>query len=69
MDQARARFEQYLKRRFGHSSTVIHYPSDLNIFIHTLGDNKTPEAVTPVDIDHFIDQQIAAGRSPATGEV
>jgi hypothetical protein len=33
MDQARVRFEQYLKRRFGQSSTLKHYISDLIIFI------------------------------------
>ena len=44
MDQARVRFEQYLKRRFGRSSTLKHYISDLNIFIDTVG-NKAPETI------------------------
>jgi hypothetical protein len=48
MDQARARFEQYLKRRFGQSSTLKHYISDLNIFIDSV-DNKAPETVTEED--------------------
>ena len=65
MRKACARFEQFLKRRFGQSSTPVHYLSDLNIFIHTIGD-KEPEAVTATDIDAFIDHQIALGRSPAT---
>ena len=65
MNEALARFEQYLKRRFGQSSTPIHYSNDLKIFIHIIGD-KEPEAVTTTDIDTFIDHQIAAGRNPST---
>ena len=65
MDQAIARFEQFLKRRFGHSSTSIHYISDLTIFCRT-SNSTNPEAVTSQDIDHFVDQQIAAGMSPTT---
>ena len=49
MKEAQARFEQYLKRRFGQSSTLKHYQSDLNIFIAIIGSNKAPEAVTPPD--------------------
>ena len=66
MDQALARFEHYLKRRFGHSSTSIHYISDLKIFIRTISNNKSPEAVTAADVDAFIDQQIVCGLSPTT---
>ncbi len=33
MELALARFEQYLNRRFGQSSTPKHYLSDLRIFI------------------------------------
>jgi site-specific recombinase XerD len=65
MNQALARFERYIKRRFGQSSTLKHYISDLNIFIDTVG-NKATEAVTAEDIDSFVDSQIAAGLSPAT---
>lgn len=65
MDQTKASFEQYLKRRFGQSSTPKHYLSDIRIFFRTIG-NKPPEEVTPFDIDTFIDQQIAAGLSPTT---
>jgi hypothetical protein len=36
MDQTKARFEQYLKRRFGQSSTPKHYLSDIHIFIRTV---------------------------------
>ena len=65
MRHAGARFEPYLKRRFGQSSTPKHYISDLHIFIATIGD-KAPEAVTPKDMDGFVGQQIAARLSPAT---
>jgi hypothetical protein len=60
MDRALARFERYLKRRLGQPITLKHHISDLNIFIHVVG-NKVPEAVTAEDIDSFADQQIAAG--------
>ena len=65
MNQALARFKRYIKRRFGQTSTLKHYISDLNIFIDTI-DNKAPEAVTVEDIDTFVDNQIAAELSPAT---
>ena len=55
MKEAQARFEQYLKRRFGQGSTLKHYHSDLNIFIQSIG-SKAPEAITPQDIDAFVDQ-------------
>lgn len=66
MKAALQRFEQYLKRRFGHSSTPIHYLNDLHIFIAALNHNTPPEAITAEDIDRFIEQQIAADRSPTT---
>ena len=65
MDQARARFEQYLRRRFGQSSTPKHYLSDLRIFSRIISD-KAPQDITPADIDTFVDDQIARGLSPAT---
>ena len=65
MNEALARFQQYLKRRFGQSSTLKHYRSDLNIFIKFIGP-KAPEAVSSADIDRFIQQQIAAGLNPTT---
>lgn len=65
MEKAYARFEQYLNRPFGQSSTAKHYLSDLSIFIRVVGD-KTPQDVTPADIDTFLDDQIACGLSPYT---
>ena len=65
MQQARHRFEQYLTRRFGQSTTPKCYLSDLSIFVRTLGD-KAPQAVLAKDVDAFIDGQITAGLSPTT---
>ena len=65
MNQPYRRFLQYVKRRFGPSSTLKHYSSDIHIFIGVVGD-KAPEEVTVEDIDHFIEHQIAAGMSPMT---
>ena len=65
MDEVLRRFALYLKRHFGQSSTAKHYLSDLTIFIDVIG-KKAPKDVTSVDIDVFIDHQIAAGLKPAT---
>jgi site-specific recombinase XerD len=65
MDKALRRFALYLKRHFGQSSTAKHYLSDLTIFVDIIG-KKALKDVTPVDIDAFIDHQLAAGLKPAT---
>jgi site-specific recombinase XerD len=65
MMSALARFEQYLNRRFSHSSTPIHYLSDLRIFIRSHGD-EPPETITAADIDFFVDAQLKAGLSIST---
>jgi site-specific recombinase XerD len=65
MDQARHRFEQYLKRRYGQSTTPKCYTSDLDIFLGIIGD-KQPKAITASDVDVFIDSQLADGMSPIT---
>jgi site-specific recombinase XerD len=65
MDQACARFERFLKRRFGQSSTPLHYLNDLKIFINIVG-NKEPELVTPEDLDIFVEKQLAECLSAAT---
>lgn len=65
MERALARFEQYLNRRFGQSSTPKHYLSDLRIFIRRVGD-KAAQDVTPADVDAFVDDQIDHGLSPTT---
>jgi integrase/recombinase XerC len=65
MDQARARFIQYLNRCYGQSTTPKCYTSDLDIFLRTI-DDKAPEAVTAVDVDTFIDSQLTDGLSSTT---
>lgn len=65
MEEALERFERYLQRRFGQSSTSKHYISDLKIFVETVG-KQTPEAITAADVDRFVEQQMAAGLSAAT---
>lgn len=63
MKQALARFERHVDRRFSHSSTSIHYLSDIRIFIHAHG-SVAPRTVTAADIDAFIDAQLARGCVP-----
>ncbi len=65
MQQARARFREYLNRRHRQSSTPKHYISDLDIFMRTVVD-QAPEDVSVRDIDRFIDSQLAAELKPAT---
>jgi integrase/recombinase XerC len=65
MDQARHRFDKYLNRRYGQSTTPKCYASDLDIFLRAIGD-KEPETVTAADIDVFIDDQLASGLRPIT---
>ncbi len=65
MDQARHRFDQYLNRCYGQSTTPKCYASDLDIFFRAVG-NKAPAAVAAGDVDAFIDNQLAAGLSPIT---
>ncbi len=65
MDQARARFIQYLNRCYGQSTTPKCYASDLDIFLRTIGD-KEPETVGAADVDAFIDSQLADELSPIT---
>jgi len=65
MDQARHRFDQYLNRRYGQSTTPKCYASDLDIFLRSVGD-KEPAAVTAADMDAFIDDQLASGLKPIT---
>lgn len=65
MNTAIERFGRYLQRRYGDRSTPQHYLSDLRIFVRHIG-TKQPMEVTVHDIDHFVDQQLAQGLSPAT---
>ena len=65
MKEAQDRFERYIKRRFGETTTLKHYRSDLNIFRTYIGDRQ-PEMIQATDIDGFIEHQQAAGRKPGT---
>jgi site-specific recombinase XerD len=65
MDQAHHRFEQYIEHRYGQSTTPRSHTSDRDIFPGTTGD-KQPEAIAALDVDVFIDSQLADGMSPIT---
>jgi site-specific recombinase XerD len=57
-------FERHLQRRYPERSTAKHYLSDLRVF-HA-GCPKPWKAVTPTDIDTFVDYGRAQGWKPAT---
>lgn len=63
-EAAITRFISNVKRRYGKTSTAKHYPNDLDIFAKEMK-QKAPEAITPADIDDFVDRQIMAGMTPA----
>lgn len=65
MEQARKRFGEYLRRRYGDRSTLKHYLNDVDIFIQHIG-QRPPQIVTIADVASFIDQQLARGLRPAT---
>ena len=58
------RFQQWLRRKNPHSSTHIHYTSDLKLFFAWR--KKQPEQVTPADIDAFIDYSRKCGHATST---
>ena len=65
MEQARKRFGEYLRRRYGDRSTPKHYLNDIDLFIQHIG-QKPPQKVMITDVDSFVDQQLARGLQPAT---
>jgi site-specific recombinase XerD len=65
MLKAKERFARYLHRRFGDRSTPKHYLSDLDMFIQQVSD-KPAGQITPVDVEHFVTQQVDKGLRPAT---
>jgi integrase/recombinase XerC len=65
VEEALCSFGQYLKSRYRDSSTSKHYISDLTIFIDTIG-SRSPDTITALDIDAFVEYQVAAELSPAT---
>jgi site-specific recombinase XerD len=58
-------FRRYWRRRKPHSSTAIHYASDVTIFFDWVGE-VAPLAITVHHIDQFIDWQRGLGWKPST---
>ncbi len=58
------RFQKYLRRRNPHSSTAIHYISDLKIFFKCI--TKAPAEITLKDVDAFIEHSHAKGHAVNT---
>jgi site-specific recombinase XerD len=59
-----AAFQQWLRRKAPHTSTAIHYVSDLQLFFGWL--NKKPTEVTLRDVDAFIAHSYEQGHKPTT---
>jgi site-specific recombinase XerD len=59
-----AAFQKWLRRKFPHTSTPIHYVSDVQLFFQWL--NKPPEEVTLHDVDAFIEHSQGQGHRTAT---
>lgn len=65
MDQAIAKFKDYLERRYPDRSTAKHYISDLLIFRQFAGPLK-PQEITAKMVDEFVQAQSQQGLKPAT---
>jgi len=57
-------FQKWLRRRAPHSSTHIHYASDLELFFNS--SSKSVGNVTMQDVDEFIEQSQKKGHATAT---
>jgi site-specific recombinase XerD len=57
-------FQKWLRRRAPHSSTYIHYASDLELFFNSSA--KTVSNVTMQDVDEFIERSQKRGHATAT---
>ena len=57
-------FQKWLRRRAPHSSTHIHYASDLELFFNS--SSKSVGNVTMQDVDEFIEQSQKKGHAIAT---
>lgn len=64
MEKEIGAFERYLRRRYPGSSTMKHYLSDLRIFRQLI--DKPAHQVTRLDIDHFVEDQLARELSATT---
>jgi site-specific recombinase XerD len=58
-------FRKYWRRRRPHSTTAVHYSSDVVIFFRWARE-RAPASITVHDVDRFIDWQHRLGRAPAT---
>jgi integrase/recombinase XerD len=65
MDEAIAKFKDYLERRCPDRSTAKHYISDLLIFRQFAGPIK-PQEITAKMVDEFVQAQSQQGLKPAT---
>ncbi len=64
MDEAIREFKRYLKRRYPGGSTVKHYINDLQLFQRLV--DKPPRDVTQLDVDRFVENQLARNLSATT---
>jgi integrase/recombinase XerD len=64
MDEVIREFERYLNRRYPGRSTGKHYINDLQLFQRFV--DKPPREVTRLDIDRFVEDQLARGLSATT---
>jgi len=60
------KFQKWLRRKRPHTSTCLHYTSDLHFFFNWAGDRKSPGDITVRDVDAYIEHSRAHGHSIAT---
>ena len=65
MDEAIAKFKNYLERRYPGRSSAKHYISDLLIFRQFVGP-LSPKEITAKMVDEFVEAQSQQGLKPAT---
>lgn len=58
------RFNKWLRRKWPHTTTPIHYVSDVNLFFAWA--DKLPSAISVRDVDAFIEHSREAGHAIAT---
>jgi site-specific recombinase XerD len=59
-------FQKWLRRKHPHTSTVLHYTSDLQFFFAWAGDRKAPGDISARDVDAYIEHSRARGHTIAT---
>lgn len=65
MDESIREFERYIGRRYPGRSTVKHYVNDLRLFARFVN-NKPAAEVSRLDIDRFVEEQLAQGLAATT---